>query len=275
MPALPAAFEQRVREMAILTELGEPLAALTPAEAARLEPALQGARERIAGAIHAKRDESGDCSKFSKGLAKLCAERGARLEFGTEIRAIVGAGDRVEKVVTDKGERTADAYVLALGCASARFARTLGFRLPIYPIKGYSATLPVDGRNAAPQMGGVDEERLCAFTRMGDRLRITATAEFAGWSAAHRPEDFRAMLAAARDLFPEAADWSRPTYWAGLRPMTPDNAPFLGRAPQRNLWLNTGHGHIGWTMANGSARVTADLIAGRAPAIDLAGLTLR
>ena len=270
-----AAFARRLREMRILTELGEPLVPLTPAEAAKLEPALRFASDRIAGVIHGRGDESGDCSKFSKALARRCAEKGARIEFGVEIKAIVRDGDRIAEVVTDRGERKADAYVLALGCHSARFAKALGFRLPIYPVKGYSVTLPIDGRNEAPDLGGVDERNLACFTRLGERLRITATAEFAGWSKAHRPADFRAMLAAARDLLPEAADWSRPSYWAGLRPMTPDNAPYLGRGPQRNLWLNTGHGHLGWTMANGSARITADLISGREPAIDLDGMTLR
>lgn len=270
-----AAFERRRREMRILTDLGEPLVALTPAEAAKLEPALRYATQRIAGVIHGRRDESGDCSKFSKALARRCIEKGARIEFETEIEAIVREGDMIERVVTSRGERKADAYVLALGCDSARFAKALGFRLPIYPIKGYSVTLPIDGRNEAPDLGGIDERNLACFTRLGERLRITATAEFAGWSKAHRPADFRAMLAAVRDLLPDAADWSRPSYWAGLRPMTPDNAPYLGRGPQRNLWLNAGHGHLGWTMANGSARITADLISGREPAIDLDGLTLR
>ena len=270
-----AAFAERVREMRLLTELGEPLVALTPSEAVRLEPALESAERRIAGAIHGRADESGDCAKFAKALARRCAERGSAVEYGVEIRAIVPEGDRIEKVVTDRGERRADAYVLALGCDSARFARALGFGLPIHPVKGYSVTLPIPERNAAPEIGGIDEANLACFTGMGDRLRITSTAEFAGWDKSHRPSDFRAMLAAARELLPGAADWSQPTYWAGLRPMTPDNAPYLGRGPQRNFWLNAGHGHLGWTMACGSARITADLIAGRAPAIDLAGLTLR
>ena len=270
-----AAFARRLQDMRLLTDLGEPLVPLTAAEACVLEPALATARGPIAGVIHGRADESGDCAMFAKALARRCVEKGARFDYGVELRAIACEGGRIDRIVTDRGERRADAYVLALGCASARFAEPLGFRLPIYPIKGYSVTLPVEAGHATPRIGGIDEARLACFTPMGDRLRITSTAEFAGWDKAHAPSDFRAMLAAARALLPEAADWSRPSYWAGLRPMTPDNAPYLGRAPQGNLWLNTGHGHLGWTMANGSARITADLIAGRAPAIDLAGLTLR
>jgi D-amino-acid dehydrogenase len=136
-------------------------------------------------------------------------------------------------------------------------------------------TLPIAGRNNPPAVNGIDEDNLCAYTRMGERLRVTATAEFAGYDKTHKPADFTHMLAAVRDLLPAAADYSQPFYWAGLRPMTPDNCPYIGRMRQRNLWCNSGHGHIGWTMSNGSARIVADLIGGREAPIDMTGLAVR
>ncbi len=271
----PARFARRVDEMAILTDLGEELNALDPAQAVELDPALAGAKDKIAGAIHAPGDETGDCRIFTRGLADLCAEQGARFKYETTVKEIVAAGDRIEKVRTSAGEETADAYVMALGCMSPFFSAKLGVKLPIYPIKGYSVTLDIGGRNRPPTLSGIDEDHLCAYTRMGDRLRVTATAEFAGYDKSFEPADFRSMLASTQDLLPDAADYANPSYWAGLRPMTPDNCPFLGTGRQSNLYYNTGHGHIGWTMSNGSARVVADLIAGRAPEIDLDGLRVR
>ena len=271
----PASFENRIREMAILTDLGEDLRALAPDEVAEVEPALAAAKDKIAGAVHALGDETGDCHKFTQSLAGLCRDRGATVKFDTTVTDIAVERDRVEKVVTDRGEEVADAYVVSMGCASPRFSKPLGLRLPIYPIKGYSVTLPIAGRNNPPAINGIDEDNLCAFTRMGNRLRVTATAEFAGHDKSHRPSDYTHMLGAVRDLLPEAAEYDKPDYWAGLRPMTPDNCPYIGRGRQDNLYYNTGHGHIGWTMSNGSARIVADLIAGRAPAIDMTGLEIR
>jgi len=271
----PASFETRIEEMAILTELGEDLRALDPDAVVALEPALEAAKAKIAGAIHAVGDETGDCRKFTQALAALCQAKGATVKYQTAVTGIVASGGRVEKVLTDKGEELADAYVMAMGFASPRFSKPLGLRLPIYPIKGYSVTLPIAGRNNPPAINGIDENNLCAFTRMGDRLRVTATAEFAGYDKSHQPSDYRHMLGAVRDLLPEAADYDRPSYWAGLRPMTPDNCPYIGRGRHDNLFYNTGHGHIGWTMSNGSARIVADMIGGRAPAIEMTGLGIR
>ncbi len=271
----PATFQARVREMKILTDLGEDLRALGLDEVVAADPALGAARDKISGAIHSRSDETGDCRKFTQALATWCEAAGATFKYNTAVREVVAAADRVEKVVTDQGEEVADAYVMALGCASARFSKPLGLNLPIYPVKGYSVTLPITGRNNPPRVNGIDEDNLCAYTRMGDRLRVTATAEFAGYDKSYQPADFTNMLRAVRDLLPDAADFSQPDYWAGLRPMTPDNCPYLGQARHSNLWYNTGHGHIGWTMAAGSARVVADMIAGREPEIDLAGLGIR
>jgi D-amino-acid dehydrogenase len=179
----------------------------------------------------------------------------------------------VREVVTSKGAFTADAYVLALGSYAPGLARSLGIRLPVYPVKGYSLTIPVGETNRAPQVMGVDEKYLIAWSRLGDRLRVTAKADFAGFDRSHTPADFEHMLATIRKLFPEGAAYDKAEHWAGLRPMTPRGTPILGASPLRNLFLNTGHGHMGWTMSLGSARIVSDLVAGRSPAITLAGLT--
>jgi len=166
----------------------------------------------------------------------------------------------------------ADVFVLALGYEAPFLAAPLGIRLPIYPCKGYSATVPVADSNLTPRIGGVDEDNLMAFCPMGNRLRITSTAEFSGYDKGYAAGDFRAMFNAARELFPQGGDYDAPQLWAGLRPMTPTTVPMLGPTRFENLMLNVGHGHIGWTMSCGSAKVVTDLIAGRTPEIDLDGL---
>lgn len=270
----PESFADALEKMRVLTDQGIELRSLDPDAAAEVDPALAPARGRLAGAIYAPSDESGDARLFTLGLAQACAERGVIFRFGETVTGFRIAGDRVEAARTDKGEVAADAFVLALGVFAPRLARQLGARLPIYPVKGYSVTLPVAGRNNAPTRGGVDEDNLVAYARFGERLRITATAEFAGYSTAHKPEDFRHMLAAARDLFPDGGDWAQPSYWAGLRPMTPEGTPILGRGRHANLYFNVGHGHMGWTMACGTAKIVADQVAGRIPEIPLDGMTL-
>jgi D-amino-acid dehydrogenase len=273
----PANFEQAAVKTRLLAEAGQEIETIDMARAIEIDPALAPARDKLAGAIFCPTDESGDSRLFTQALAGVCAGRGASFHYGTTIRRIAVAGDRVEKVVTDRGEFSSDAYVMALGCDSPILARQLGVKMSVYPIKGYSVTIPVEtaNRDKAPRIGGVDEDNLVAYVRMGERLRITATAEFAGYDLSHRPSDFRHMLAAARDLFPEGCAFDKPSYRACLRPMTPEGAPIFGLGPQANLYFNTGHGHMGWTMANGAARIAADLIAGREPAVDLAGMTLR
>ncbi len=270
----PESFVGALEKMRVLIDQGIELRSLDPHAASEIEPALAPARGRLAGAIYAPSDESGDARLFTLGLAQACAERGVTFRFGETVTGFRIAGDRVEAARTDRGEVAADAFVLALGVFAPRLARQLGARLPIYPVKGYSVTLPVAGRNNAPTRGGVDEDNLVAYARFGERLRITATAEFAGYSTAHRPADFRHMLAAARDLFPDGGDWAQPSYWAGLRPMTPEGSPILGRGRHANLYYNVGHGHMGWTMACGTAKIVADQIAGRPPEIPLDGMTL-
>jgi len=170
---------------------------------------------------------------------------------------------------------TADTYVLALGVGAPIVARTAGVRLPIYPAKGYSSTFPLKPGGLAPTIPGVDERWLVGWSRLGDRLRLTSTAEFAGYDWGWTPRDFNNIRSLASDLFPDAADYERGTFRACLRPMTPDGPPILGLGRHRNLVFNCGHGHMGWTMACGTARIVADLMTGRMPEVDLEGLTVR
>jgi D-amino-acid dehydrogenase len=268
-------LDRGVANMQLLAEDGQQLEVIDRERAAKLDPALEPTKGKIAGAVFCPTDESGDACVFTRELARLCAERGAHFLYATTIDGIVTNGDRIEKVATGKGDLSADLYVLSLGSYSSKFEKQVGERVPVYPVKGYSVTIPVDGANNPPTLGGVDEDNLFAYARLGDRVRLTAVAEFSGYDTSHRPSDFSSMLSAARDLFPGAGDYTRPQYWACLRPMTPKGAPILGRGRHRNLYYNAGHGHMGWTMACGTARITADLIAGREPELPLDGMTLR
>jgi D-amino-acid dehydrogenase len=266
-------LERGVATLRILADAGQEMEVVDRERAAEIDPALDPTKDRIAGAIYCASDESGDCARFSRELAARCAGRGARFLHGATIEGVDAVGDTVTRVRTDHGDVQGDRYVLALGSYSP-LLKGLGERLPVYPIKGYSLTLPIDGANNPPTVGGIDEDRLCAYVRLGDRLRATSIAEFAGYDTSHRPADFAHILRSLRDLLPNAADYGRPQYWACLRPMTPEGTPILGRGRYHNLFYNTGHGHMGWTMACGTARITADLIGGRAPDLPLDGLTL-
>jgi len=267
-----ASLQAGIAHMQILADDGQRIEVLDRAQIVAREPSLAGAAEQIAGGILCPTDESGDCAMFTSGLAELCRARGATLRTGVTVQAIETAGDAVTGVRTDQGVLTADAYVLSLGCQSPFLARPLGIDLPIYPIKGYALTIPIGNHRAPPTMAMVDENNLVAISRFGDRVRITATAEFAGYDTSHRPADFAHMTKVVRALYPDGADYARAEMWAGLRPMTPDNLPIIGRKRHRNLWYNTGHGHIGWTMSHGSARLVADLIGGKPTAIPVDGL---
>lgn len=268
-------LERAAATAQILRDEGVEVRMVSPDEAAEIDPVYEPVRDRFAGALYAPGDESGDARLFTRRLAAWLGERGVAFRMGEMIRAIETEAGRVTGVRTDKVKLQADAYVLSLGCYSAPVGRQVGLDLPVYPIKGYSVTLPIEGRNNPPTLSGVDEDNLFAFANYGDRVRMTAIAEFAGYDWSYRPEDFAPMLKAAKELFPDAGNYDKPEYWAGLRPMTPDNLPIFGRGRLANLWVNTGHGHMGWTWACGSARITADLLAGRTPEHDVSTMMLR
>lgn len=248
---------------------------------AGVEPGLAGVKQELAGGIHVRTDQTGDSRLFSQRLLAWCVEHlGVKVQMNTRILRLSAAGGRITGVETDRGRFEADAYILATGCDSPMIAKTVGVSVPIYPVKGYSMTVPIADGETGPTMGGVDDDKLVAYSRLGQRLRMASTAEFAGWDRSHRPSDFRVVLAAARALFPTLGALKRAQqvaddpidYWAGLRPMTPSSVPMLGRAGFDNLLLNTGHGHVGWTLACGSGKVVADLALGRVPEIDTEGL---
>ena len=269
----PRELELGVRKMALLAEHGQRQEVLDPDQVARLDPVFAPVKAKIAGAVRDLGDSSGDSRLFTARLADLCREKlGVSLRIGTPITGLRREGDRVTAALTATGSLAADAYVLALGVGAAAVARTAGVRLAVYPAKGYSSTFPIRPDGLAPTVPGVDEQWLVGWSRQGDRLRLTSTAEFAGYDRGWRPRDFDNILRFARDVFPDAADWERGEYRACLRPMTADGPPVLGLGRLRNLYLNAGHGHMGWTMAFGTARIVADLVAGRRPEHDLAGL---
>jgi D-amino-acid dehydrogenase len=269
----PEAFEAAALKCRILRDAGIEIEVLDRDATVAREPGLAAAREQIAGSVFTPTDASGDANLFTIGLADKCTEGGVVFRYGEEVLDLRTRGGEVTAVVTGTGDLQADAYVLCLGVMSPHLVERLGIRLPIYPVKGYSATLTITDPDKAPRLGGVDEENLLAYCPMGDRLRLTATAEIAGYSTGFRRSDFRAMFEKARALFDGAADFGDPTLWAGLRPMTPTGMPVIDRSPYANLWLNTGHGHMGWTMSNGAARILADLVAQRRPAIGREGMT--
>jgi D-amino-acid dehydrogenase len=201
---------------------------------AKKDPALLPVKDQFAGALFAKNDESGDCRLFARNMAEWLARRGINFKMGVNISGFDTEGSKITGVVTSQGKETADLYVLCLGVFSPHLTRTIGQDLPIYPVKGYSVTFPVSGRNNPPAIGGVDEENLIAYCPLGDRLRVTATAEFSGYGREHSPQDFRFMVKQITALFPDGADYSKPDYWAGLRPMTPEGTPILGRGRHEN-----------------------------------------
>lgn len=266
------ALDKGVEHMKLLESDGQEIKVLDRAGVVALDPSLALARDKIAGGIYCPTDETGDPAKFTRALAAKVLARGGAIHTATTITGIETSGDGVTHVLTDKGAFRGDAYVLALGSHSPKLAGKIGINLPIYPIKGYSLTIPVGNRPAPPTIASVDEHNLVAISRFGDRIRVTATAEFAGYDTSHKPADFAFMKGVTQELYPEGADYNRAEMWAGLRPMTPNNLPAFGRRRLRNLYFNTGHGHIGWTMSHGSARITADLIAGKTPGISMDGL---
>lgn len=264
-----ARLESGIAHMKILADDGQEIRVLDRAAVLELEPSLKAVGHKIAGGIYCPSDETGNCPAFTRALAEHCVKNGMELRTNEVVTSLLSTNDRITGVQTDSGTLKADAYVMALGCQSPFLARTAGVDLPVYPIKGYSLTIPVGDSPAPPTIGSVDEENLVAISRFGKEVRVTATAEFAGYDLSHKPRDFAFMGAVARELYPQGAQHDRAEMWAGLRPMTPTNLPIIGRKRHANLYFNTGHGHIGWTMSHGSARIVADLLAERRPALSV------
>ena len=236
------------------------------------EPGLRGTQDRIVGGLRLPGDETGDCFKFTQALARRAAGLGVTFRHDTTITRLNMVEGRVASVTTTQGEITADAFVLALGSYAPALVAPLGMHLPVYPVKGYSITLPIVDEARAPVSTIMDETYKIAITRLGSRIRVGGMAELAGFDLTLNDKRKRTLLHSVQDLFGGAGDTTNAEFWTGLRPMTPDGTPVVGRSPVPNLFMNTGHGTLGWTMAAGSARVLADIIAGRATEIDSADL---
>ncbi len=262
------------KDIEILKEYGVPFEVLDRAGFCRVEPALAHTQQKFVGALRLPGDETGDCFLFTNRLAEMARGIGVTFRFGTRIEAIEVAGGRIEGVRISDGKLSADAYVCALGSYSTSALAPIGITLPVYPVKGYSITVPIVDAVRAPESTIMDETHKVAVTRLGSRIRVGGTAELAGYSLKLREARRATLEHVVTDLFPGGGDLARATFWCGLRPMTPDGTPVIGPTRYPNLWLATGHGTLGWTMAAGTGRIVADLLSGRTPEIDLAGLSL-
>ncbi len=261
-------------DTAVLDAFRVPYEVLDPKGCVGAEPALGLVEGKFVGGLRLPGDETGDAHVFTQRLATMAAAAGVEFRQGVTIQAIESEGDRITGVATDQGRVTADAYVVALGSYSTALLRPLGVALPVYPVKGYSLTLPVTEAAAAPVSTVMDETYKVAITRLGDRIRVGGTAELAGFNLKLRGPRRETLAHSVGDLFPRGGDIAQAQFWTGLRPMTPDGTPVVGPTRYRNLHLNTGHGTLGWTMACGSGRLLADLVTGRRPEIDSADLAL-
>lgn len=268
-------FEAALGPAEQMRSLGCERKVISADEAVRIEPALRQIRPRLAGATYTAEDESGDANLFARALVKRCEADGVRFLMSHTVTALRAAGGAIDHVeATDSDGRfqriRADAYVLALGSLSPVYAAPLGIRLPIYPAKGYSVTLPVRDAALAHQVSLTDDEYKLVFSRLGDRLRIAGTAELNGYDRDLNRPRCEAIVRRVEELFPGAGDTERAQFWTGLRPATPSNVPIIGRSRLDNLYLNTGHGTLGWTHACGSGKSIARIISGLAPEVDFA-----
>ncbi|MGQ7249909.1 D-amino acid dehydrogenase [Halomonas sp. V046] len=263
------------KDMKVLEQCGVRHKLLNASEIAAVEPALSRVPGKFVGGLHLPDDQTGDCYLFTNRLAEYCREHlGVTFQFNTDIQRLTRVSGRVESVETSAGSLTADAYVMALGSYSPFLARDLDIRLPIYPVKGYSLTVPVVDDGGAPQSTVMDETFKVAISRFDNRIRVGGTAELASYDLSLAEKRRATIAMVVRDVFPEGGDLERAEFWTGLRPMTPDSTPIIGATRYDNLWLNTGHGTLGWTMSCGSAQLLADLIDGREPSIDPSGLAV-
>ncbi len=269
-----AQLDGTAKDVAVLKQYGVPFEILDRAGFVKVEPALKLTQDKFVGALRLPGDETGDCFLFTNRLAEMAKGLGVRFHFDTSIERIEKQGGQVAAVHTSKGVFKADRYVAALGSYTPQLVRPLGIRIPVYPVKGYSITVPITEARYAPESTIMDETHKVAVTRLGDRIRVGGTAELAGFSMTLREARRATLEHVVTDLFPKGGDVSKATFWCGLRPMTPDGTPIVGPTPIANLLLATGHGTLGWTMSAGTGRVIADLISQRQPEIDITGLTM-
>lgn len=260
------------KDIAVLRADGVPFEVLDRAGCVAAEPGLAASAGKIAGGLRLPGDETGDCFKFTQSLSKLAEAAGVTFRYGVAIDRLEEAGGRIVAVHTSEGRVVADQFVVAMGSYSPALVAPFGMKLPVYPVKGYSITVPVVDADRAPVSTVMDETHKIAITRLGDRIRVGGMAEIAGFDLRLHDKRKATLQHSVEDLFGGAGDQSRATFWTGLRPMTPDGTPVVGRSTLPNLYLNTGHGTLGWTMAAGSGRVLADLMSGRRAEIEASDL---
>jgi D-amino-acid dehydrogenase len=271
----PKEFEAAIEAARIMREFGCERYPVDVDKCVEIEPALFASRSILVGGDFTAADESGDARVFTQNLAGLCRNRGVDFRFGVTIDRLAAAGGRIDGVTVHSktGSETllADAYVAALGSYTPLLLRPLGIPLPVYPAKGYSATIPLSEESIAPTVAMTDDGRKIVFSRLGQRLRVAGTAEFNGYNTELNEVRCHALTTRTHELFPELKPAGEAEFWCGLRPTTPSNVPFIGQSRLPNLYLNTGHGTLGWTMGCGSGRVLADIVSGKIPEIPLRG----
>ena len=266
-------FDGAAKDIAVLKDANVPFELLSSAELARAEPALAATAHKLTGGLRLPGDETGDCQMFTTRLAALAEELSVTFRYNTPIDALAMAGGRIAGVQCGSELVRADAFVVALGSYSTKFLADI-VKIPVYPLKGYSITAPVVNAAAAPVSTVLDETYKIAITRFDDRIRVGGMAEIVGFDKSLRQERRETLEMCVNDLFPGGGDTAKASFWTGLRPMTPDGTPIVGRTPVSNLFLNTGHGTLGWTMSCGSGQLLADLMSGKQPAIQADDLSV-
>ncbi|MBT2768087.1 D-amino acid dehydrogenase [Stenotrophomonas sp. ISL-67] len=267
-------LDASAQDIEVLAQYGVPYEVLDRDGIIAHEPALASVADTLVGALWLPRDQTGDCQLFTRRLAQMAMDAGVEFRFDQDIAGLETDGDRITGVRIDGKVETADRYVVALGSYSPSLVAPLGMRLPVYPLKGYSLTLPITNVAMAPTSTILDESYKVAVTRFDDRIRVGGMAEVGGFDLSLSPRRRATLEKVVGDLYPDGGDLSRAEFWTGLRPATPDGTPVIGATPYRNLFLNTGHGTLGWTMACGSGRYLADLMSARQPQISTEGLDI-
>ncbi|HET6719630.1 MAG TPA: D-amino acid dehydrogenase [Rhodocyclaceae bacterium] len=262
------------KDIEILKQYGVPFQLLDRQAYLEYEPALALVQEKFVGALRLPGDETGDCFKFTQNLARMAETLGVKFLFGTSVDGIERHGDRITGIRTSAGTLTADTYVLALGSYSPKLLKPIGIDIPVYPVKGFSITVPITDAALAPESTIMDETHKVAVTRLGDRIRVGGTAQLSGFDLQLDAARRKTLEFVVNDLFPKGGDVAQAEFWTGLRPMTPDGTPIIGSTRYPNLHLSTGHGTLGWTMAAGTGRVMADLISCRPTDIDIHDLSV-
>ena len=268
-------IEKTQKDIAILDKFNINSQLLSAEECVKIEPGLQYVKNKLAGGIQFMDDFTGNCYLFSTEVYKKCVEMGVNFEFNTEIKSLQIVNDKIASVSTDSGEIKADCYSVSLGSYSTKILSKIGIEIPIYPVKGYSITLPVLSNEDAPQSTIMDEKNKIAITRLGDRIRVAGMAHLTDFDKNLRTKSLDSLMSGLDLLFPKSYESSKETnFWTGFRPSTPDGTPIIGPTPFNNLFLNTGHGTLGWTMSAGSGKLLANLVSGIDPEISTEGIDM-